>query len=85
MNQHKTMRAKLRVTSVEKAGESAERVKFMAVGPNAAYPADGSDENNSYASWTPQADLSMVINNPALHGELKPGDTFYVDFIRAEK
>jgi hypothetical protein len=85
VNQHKTMRAKLQVSSVEKFESGAERVKFVAVGGKFPYPADGSDEDNTYAKFSPQADLTMTIMNPALHGELKPGDKFYVDFIRAEK
>lgn len=44
------------------------------------YPEDGSDEDNTYAKFTPGADLSMNIANPALFGSFKVGDTFYVDF-----
>lgn len=73
------MRAKMVVTDVVTNGVS-ETVNFRAVCKNDGYPADGSDENNSYALWTPSANLSMCITNPALVGKMKSGDTFYVDF-----
>lgn len=81
-----SMRAKLKVTNVTKGPdnfEPYERLNFSAVYKDGAYPADGSDEDNTFSKFTPQADLSMVIQNPALLGKFKPGDTFYVDFTPA--
>ncbi|MFA5340257.1 MAG: hypothetical protein WC332_00630 [Clostridia bacterium] len=72
------MRAKLKVANVVK-NDSFEEVNFSAVSAN-KYPADGSDENNTYAKWTPSADLKMVITNPALIGKFYSGQEFYVDF-----
>lgn len=76
------MKAKLKVVSVEK-GEGWEQLKFGAVAAK-QYPSDGSDENNTYAKWTPTAQLSMTITNPSLHGQFEPGQEFYVDFTPAE-
>ena len=45
---------------------------------------DGSDENNTYAKWTPTAELTMTVNNPALLGKIRPGEEYYLDFVRAE-
>lgn len=74
------MRAKMVVDGVS-SSTSQETLSLRAVcksdGP---YPADGSDENNSFALWTPSAQVSMSITNPALHGKFKVGDAFYVDF-----
>lgn len=79
------MRAKLKVVSTELWTEYVgENVKFTAVGPDGSYPDDGTDENNSYARWTPSASLSMSITNPNLIGKFKIGDTFYVDFTPAQ-
>jgi len=78
-----TMRAKLRITNVETFG-SAERLTFAAVCKSSAYPADGSDEDNSFAMWTPSASLTMTVNNPALAGKFAIGQKFYVDFTPAE-
>lgn len=75
----KAMRAKMVVSSVQTNGMS-DTVNFRAVCKSDGYPADGSDENNSFARWTPSANISMCINNPELVGAYKAGDTFYVDF-----
>lgn len=48
-----------------------------------SYPADGSDEDNTYARMSPGASLSINIANPALWGQFKHGDKFYVDFTPA--
>lgn len=79
-----TMRAKFKVVSTSfKEGDQSERVTFGAVYKDGAYPADGTDEDNTFAKWTPQADCSMTINNPALVGKFAVGDKFYVDFTPA--
>jgi len=80
-----TMRAKMRVSNVQKYGETMERLSFNAVAKDSGYPADGSDENNTYATYTPSAELHMTVNNPALAGKFAIGDTFYVDFTPAPK
>ena len=85
------MRAKLKVSNVEKwkftNGQldpkgitNSENIVFAAVCKSDGYPADGSDENNTFAKWTPTADLKMIINNPALFDKFNVGDEFYVDF-----
>lgn len=75
-----TMRAKMRVASVTRFPNPAESLQMHAVGRDDAYPEDGSDENNTYAQFTPQAELNILVMNPALHGKFKPGDELYVDF-----
>ena len=77
------MRAKMRVSGVDK-GEGYETLKMSAVGKTEGYDDTGNDENNTFAKWTPCADLSMTINNPALHGQFEEGQEFYVDFTPAE-
>lgn len=78
-----TMRAKLAVLSVERH-EGYERLRFTAVCKSDGYPEDGSDENNSFARWTPSADLTMVVSNPDLLGKFEQGQEFYVDFTPAQ-
>lgn len=73
-----SMRAKMKVQSVTQFG-SSEQLKLCAVG-NSPYPDDGSDEDNTYAKFSPQADLTITIANPALIGKFAPGETYYVDF-----
>ncbi|MBX4884027.1 hypothetical protein HJA90_10575 [Rhizobium bangladeshense] len=77
------MRAKMRVTEVNRF-EQSDRVKMVAVARSSSYPADGSDEDNTYAKFTPQGELTLSITNPALLGKIQPGTKFYLDFTPAE-
>lgn len=77
-----TMRCKLIVSSVERFN-GAEKLHFNAVARSGGYPADGSDEDNTFAKFSPAADFHIHVNNPALHGKFNPGDKFYVDFTPA--
>lgn len=81
------MRAKLKVTGVQQfppVGQAVqENLVFAAVCAN-SYPEDGTDENNTFAKFTPNADLRMSVLNPTLLGKFKVGDAFYVDFTPAE-
>ena len=79
----KSMRAKFEVAGVEQF-ETTERVTFRAVGRSGAYSPDGSDENNTFATFTPQADLTMTITNPALRGQFEAGQKYYADFSPAD-
>ena len=84
----KRMRAKLVISNVESfpkddqqvAEFKSERITFRAVYRNEGYSEDGADENNTYAIFTPMFDATMTLNNPALIGQYKIGDTFYVNF-----
>lgn len=78
-----TMRAKMRVTSVLKMEGGNEKVAMTCVAKSTSYPADGTDEDNSFAKWSPSGDLSITISNPDLHGKLVPGQKFYLDFTEA--
>lgn len=74
------MRAKLKIGSVIKFSETSETLTFFGVAKSTAYPADGLDEDNTFAKFSPGVNLSITITNPALLGKYKAGDTFYVDF-----
>lgn len=62
--------------------KTVETLTMHAVGAS-KYPEDGSDENNTFAKFSPGADLRINIANPALFGQFKFGDAFYVDFTEA--
>lgn len=80
-----TMRAKLRVGSAIKHSGDVETVTFHGVAKSDGYPPDGSDENNTFAKFSPSANFQIMIANPTLIGKFAPGDTFYVDFTPAPK
>lgn len=77
------MRAKLKLIRIEKY-EGSERLHFNAVCKTGAYPADGLDEDNTFSKFSPSAELSITITNPALNDQFKVGQKFYVDFTLAE-
>lgn len=78
------MRAKMRVNNVERSDNSnSETLHLSAVCKSEGYPADGSDENNSFARWTPSAEMKITVTNPELFGKFRVGQEFYVDFTPA--
>ena len=77
------MRAKMQVNKVERfAGQ--DRITCNAVARSSAYPEDGTDEDNTYAKFSPSGELSLTIANPTLLGKIEPGQKFYLDFTPAE-
>lgn len=80
------MRAKFVINSIERNGTAewqSDKLKMSAVAKSDTYPDDGSDEDNTYAKFSPQAELLLTITNPALIGQFNPGEKFYVDFTPA--
>lgn len=84
------MRAKLLIVKVQdnvttdaEPKKYSESLEMMAVGPKGGYPDDGKDENNSYAFWSPQANFTITIANPALWGKFSVGQEYYADFTLA--
>lgn len=76
------MRAKFQVNKVERF-EGQDRITCNAVAAK-SYPADGSDEDNTYAKFSPSGDLTLTIANPVLVGKIEPGQKFYLDFTPAK-
>ena len=78
----KVMRAKMQVQSVMRT-EYGEKITMNAVAKDTAYPTDGSDEDNTFAKFSPSASFELTCTNPALFGAINPGERFYLDFTRA--
>ncbi len=83
MSNQRTMRAKMKVLEVKKT-EHGETLKMAPVCKDGGYPADGTDEDNSFAKWSPSGELTLHVTNPDLFGQLNPGEKYYVDFTKAE-
>jgi len=85
-----TMRAKLQVGfvqemfSCEDMTEKVQEVLTMHAVAASKYPEDGSDEDNTYAKFSPGANLTINVANPALWGKFTVGEKYYVDFTKAE-
>lgn len=83
------MRCKVRVGSCfpyrDAEGKTVnETVQFHGVAKSDGYPADGSDENNTFSKWSPSVGIQITIANPALFEKLVPGEEYYVDFTPAD-
>lgn len=68
------MQAKLKVEYVMPSGNS----EVLIMSPVTT----GSEENKSFAQWTPWGRLELGISNPNLLGTFKPGDEYIVDFTK---
>lgn len=77
------MRAKMQVSRVER-WNGADKITCNAVAKSGSYPADGNDEDNTYAKFSPSGELTLTIANPALIGKIEPGTKFYLDFTVVE-
>ncbi|WP_159011763.1 hypothetical protein [Bradyrhizobium sp. S69] len=76
------MRTKMQVNKVERH-PGIDVITCNAVCRSMSYPEDGSDEDNTYAKFSPNGALSLTIANPALVGKIEPGQKFYLDFVKA--
>ena len=77
------MRAKMTVMRVER-WNGGDKITMNAVAAK-SYPEDGSDEDNTYAKFSPSGELTLTIANPALIGKIQPGETYYLDFVPVTK
>ena len=73
------MRAKMKLNKVTST-DGFDALEFSAVCKTGSYPADGSDEDNTYAKFSPTGELKLTVANPALLGRFRAGQKFYVDF-----
>lgn len=85
------MRAKLQVGYIQSnydyndpTKKSNETLTMHGVCKKDGYSEGGLDEDNTFAKFSPQADLRITIANPVLWGKFKVGDKFYVDFTHVE-
>lgn len=77
------MRAKFKINHIDKRYLPNQETLYFNPVSASQYPADGSDENNTYAKYSPFGMLSLTIANPALIGKFAEGETFYLDFTLA--
>jgi len=69
------IRAKMKVSDVTMNG-TTEQVTLYAV-------SGGSEENKSFAKYTPYASFIISIDNPSAQGVLVKDKEFYLDFTPA--
>lgn len=70
------MRAKFKIEHITKF-EHGEELFMMPV-------TNGTPEDNTFSKYTPSGSLKIMITNPSLIGQYKPGQKLYMDFTNAE-
>lgn len=85
MGDVRAMRAKMMITQVVQHQGGSETLHLSAVARSDGYPADGADEDNTFARFSPSGTLTLTVANPALIGQFKPGERYYLDFTKAAK
>lgn len=80
-----SMRAKMRLNHIDQRNleYGQETLYFNPVARSDRYPEDGSDENNTYAKFSPSGMLTLTVANPALIGQFVEGEEYYLDFTKA--
>lgn len=79
------MRAKMRLHHITQMFPGQEQLHFHAVARSDRYPEDGSDENNTYAKFSPSGRLELSVANPNLVGGFTLGEEYYLDFTPVPK
>lgn len=78
------MRANVKITNITpyptEGTPSQETLSFNFPAKDGPYPADGSDEDQQFARYSPAGALTLTVANPALIGKFAVGDKFYLDF-----
>jgi hypothetical protein len=77
------MRAKMKIAEIKRT-EHGEQLKMHPVCKPNGYDAEGLDEDNTYAKFSPSGELTLTIANPALFGKFNPGEKYYLDFTKVE-
>ncbi|RWP19246.1 MAG: hypothetical protein EOR00_09060 [Mesorhizobium sp.] len=79
------MRAKVKITNIAAyptiGPATQETLTFNFPSKDGSYPADGSDEDQQFARFSPMGALTLTVANPALIGQFAVGDKFYLDFV----
>lgn len=76
------LRCKMRVASVTQNLDGEGKVEYETVKLQAVYGREGT-KNQEWSKFTPQADFSITISNPAAMNKLSKGSFFFVDFTPA--
>lgn len=69
------VRSKFRLTEVHNLEWSATAKRYVFTG----VCDDGTPENQKFAKYTPNATLTMTVDNPAVHEVYKLGSCYYFD------
>jgi len=75
-----TLRLKMSVQSVKSSCNHLGEKDSEEIVLQAVYGDEGS-ANKQWSKWTPSANLTMHVNNPAAFGKVLPGQFYFVDLV----
>lgn len=78
------LRLKMTVSSVKRNADGQGNIASEDIQLSAVYGPEGS-ANSQWSKWTPCANLSMQVNNPAAFGKVLPGQFVFVDLTLTDK
>jgi hypothetical protein len=76
------MRAKFQINTIIPGYGGSETLIMNAV-TSKPFDENGVNEDNAYSKFSPAGSLSLTVNNPALAGQFKVGEKYYLDFTLA--
>ena len=78
-----SVRAKLRCHFIQTGTDGDGNKTAETVHMHAVYSSDPNNENAQWSKWTPAANLTLTVSNPAAFGKFEQGAEYFVDFTPA--
>lgn len=79
-----TLRLKMSIASTKSSCDNNGNKTQEEIALQAVYGPEDS-ANAQWSKWTPSANLTMHVNNPAAFGKVLPGQFYFVDLIQTDK
>jgi hypothetical protein len=80
-----TTRLKLVVNTVKREADQNGDIVQEHLTFSAVYSDKEGAANKAWCKWTPSAQLSFAVSNPAVFGKILPGQFYYADLILTDK
>lgn len=79
------LRLKMVVNTVKRGANDKGEIEYEEISLSAVYSDKEGAPNKQWAKWTPCGQLSFTVNNPAAHGQVLPGQFYFVDLRQCDK
>jgi hypothetical protein len=79
------LRLKMVVNTVKRCADESGEVQSEEITLSAVYSDKEGAPNKLWSKWTPCGQLSFTVNNPAAHGQVLPGQFYFVDLKACDR
>jgi hypothetical protein len=79
------LRLKMTVAAVKSSADQEGKKASEELTLHAVYSSNPNSANAQWSKWTPSAQLTMTITNPAAFDRVRPGQFVFVDLTPAGK